>query len=216
MTTSWSIPTVPPAARVLPVRGPFDFCSILIRAMTVVISLLRGINLGGHKKIKMSELCALYESLGHCDARSHINSGNVVFRTNERDLAGVVKKLESAIEKKCGFHSDVVVRTTAELRGTIRRNPFEKRKDVEPSKLLVTFLPNKPTKEISQQIRSLKPDPEEMHLDGREIYTYFPDGVGRSKLFSGLSGKLLKNEGTSRNWNTVLKLLEIAMEIERL
>jgi uncharacterized protein (DUF1697 family) len=182
--------------------------------MKVVISLLRGINLGGHHKISMPELCALYGSLGHCDARSHINSGNVVFRTGDRDLAEAVKKLESAIEKKFGFHADVVIRTTVDMRDVIRRNPFAKRKDVEPGKLLVTFLPKKPSKEISRQIRSLKPDPEEMHLDGTEIYTYFPDGAGRSKLFSGLSGKLLKNEGTSRNWNTVLKLLEIAEELE--
>jgi uncharacterized protein (DUF1697 family) len=184
--------------------------------MNVAISLLRGINLGGHHKVNMSELCALYGSLGHCDVRSHINSGNVVFRTSERNLADVVEKLEGAIEKKFGFHADVVIRTPAEMRDMIRRNPFAKRKDVEPGKLLVTFLPKKPPKEISEQIRSLKPDPEEMHLDGREIYTYFPDGVGRSKLFSGLSGKLLKNEGTSRNWNTVLKLLEIAEALEAL
>jgi len=196
--------------------GRLNFCSILIRAMKVVISLLRGVNLGGHKKIKMSELCALYGSLGYCDVRSHINSGNVVFRTSERDLATVVKKLESAIERKCGFHADVVVRTTAEMRDVIRRNPFEKRKDVEPGKLLVTFLPNKLAGDVSQQIRGLKPDPEEMYLEGREIYTYFPEGAGRSKLFSGLSGKLLKNQGTARNWNTVLKLLEIAETLEAL
>jgi uncharacterized protein (DUF1697 family) len=182
--------------------------------MKVVISLLRGINLGGHKQIKMSELCALYGSLGHCDARSHINSGNVVFRTGKRELAAVVKKLESAIEKKFGFHADVVVRTTAEMRDVIRRNPFAKRKDVEPGKLLVTFLPQRLSAELAGQIRSLKPDPEEMYLDGREIYTYFPNGAGRSKLFSGLSGKLLKNQGTARNWNTVLKLLEIAESLE--
>jgi uncharacterized protein (DUF1697 family) len=184
--------------------------------MKVVISLLRGINLGGHKQIKMSELCALYGSLGHCDARSHINSGNVVFRTGERELGTVVEKLESAIEKKFGFHADVVVRTTSEMRDVIRRSPFAKRKDVEPGKLLVTFLPQKPSGELGEQIRGLKPDPEEMYLDGREIYTYFPNGVGRSKLFSGLSGKLLKHKGTARNWNTVLKLVEIAETLESL
>ena len=184
--------------------------------MKVIISLLRGINLGGHHQIKMSDLCALYGRLGHSDARSHINSGNIVFHTDERDLAGIAKKIESAIEKKYGFHADVVVRTTTELRDVIRRNPFSKRKDVEASKLLVTFLAQKPAAEVSDQIRNLKTSPEEMHLDGREIYTYFPDGVGKSKLFSALSGKLLKKQGTARNWNTVLKLLEIAEELEGL
>jgi len=196
--------------------GRSAFCSILFGAMKVIISLLRGINLGGHHKIKMSELCALYGRLGHWNARSHIQSGNVVFRTQEKNLASIVEKLESAIENKYGFHADVVVRTTAELRDVIHRNPFAKRKDVEPGKLVVTFLSRKPAPEVSDLLHSLKPHPEEMHLDGREIYTYFPEGAGRSKLFAGLSGKLLKNEGTARNWNTVSKLLEIAEALEEL
>jgi uncharacterized protein (DUF1697 family) len=184
--------------------------------MKVVISLVRGINLGGYHKIKMSDLCNLYESLGHCDVRSHINSGNVVFRTSERDLAAVVRKLESAIEKKCGFHADVVVRTPAEMREVIRRNPFRGRKDINPSKLVVTFFAQELAAEIRTQIRSLKPDPEEMHLEERELYIYFPNGMGTSKLSRALMAKPLKKEGTARNWNTLLKLLEIAEEMEAL
>jgi uncharacterized protein (DUF1697 family) len=184
--------------------------------MKVVVSLLRGVNLGGHHKIKMIELCSLYESLGHLDVRSHIQSGNVVFRTKEADPAAVAKKLESAIEKKYGFHADVVVRTPEELRDVVRRNPFGKRRNIEPGKLLVTFLPEEPPEEVRREIRALRPDPEELHLDGREIYTYFPDGAGRSKLFSALTGKLLRKQGTGRNWNTVLKLLEIAEALEGL
>jgi len=184
--------------------------------MNVIISLLRGVNLGGHHQVKMADLCALYGTLGYCDARSHINSGNIVFRCRQKDLASIAKKLETAIEKKYGFHVDVVVRTTAELRDVIRRNPFAKRKNIEPSKFLVTFFDQSPAAEICTQIRCLKPDPEQLHLDGREIYAYFPEGVGQSKLFRALSGKPLKKEGTARNWNTVLKLLEIAEALEGL
>jgi uncharacterized protein (DUF1697 family) len=184
--------------------------------MNVVVSLLRGVNLGGHNQVKMSELCALYGTLGHCDARSHINSGNIVFRTKQKNLAAVATKIEDAIEKKYGFRVDVVVRTPDELRAVIRRNPFAKRKDIHPSKFLVTFFAREPAPEICAQIRSIKPDPELMHLDGRELYIYFPNGVGQSKLFRALSAKPLKKQGTARNWNTVSKLLEIAETLEAL
>lgn len=189
---------------------------MLIGGMQVIISLLRGVNLGGHHQVKMADLCALYGTLGHCDARSHINSGNIVFRCRQKNLSAIAKKLENAIEKKYGFHVDVVVRTTAELRDVVRRNPFAKRTNIEPSKFLVTFFAQNPAAEICTQIRCLKPDPKQLHLDGRELYTYFPEGVGQSKLFRALSGKALKKEGTARNWNTVLKLLEIADALEAL
>ena len=87
--------------------------------MNVIISLLRGVNLGGHHQVKMADLCALYGTLGYCDARSHINSGNIVFRTKQKNLAAVAKKIEDAIEKKYGFRVDVVVRTPDELRDAV-------------------------------------------------------------------------------------------------
>lgn len=182
--------------------------------MKVIISLLRGVNLGGHHKIKMEELRALYSSLGLRDVQSYVQSGNVVFRTDERTLPPLAERIEDAIEKKYGFHSDVILRTTADLRDVIARNPFGRHRNIEPAKLLVTFLAQHPPKELSARILAVRPDPEELHLDGRELYVYFPDGMGRSKLFSTLFGKLLKKEGTGRNWNTVTKLLEMAEALE--
>ena len=79
--------------------------------MAVVISMLRGVNVGGKRKIKMEALRALYESLGLRDAQTLLQSGNVVFRTERKDLVALTKKIESAIERKFGFHSDVVLRT---------------------------------------------------------------------------------------------------------
>jgi uncharacterized protein (DUF1697 family) len=184
--------------------------------MKVIISLLRGVNLGGHHKIKMDELRTLYATLGLRDVQSYVQSGNVVFRTDERTLPPLAERIENAIEKKYGFHSDVILRTTADLRDVIARNPFARHRDIEPAKLLVTFLAQHPPKELSAQILAVKPDPEKLHLDGRELYVYFPDGMGRSKLFSTLFGKLLKKEGTGRNWNTVTKLLEMAEALEAL
>ena len=182
--------------------------------MTTIIALLRGVNVGGHHMIKMDVLRALCESLGHCDVQTYVQSGNIVFLTKERDVAKVAAKIEDAIEKKHGFRPDIVVRTTAEMREVVAKNPFAKRKDIEPGKLIVTFLADQPGAETKKAVLALKPDPEEIRLNGRELYIYFPDGQGRSKLVPILS-RAMKNAGTARNWNTVLKLLEMAEKLEK-
>jgi uncharacterized protein (DUF1697 family) len=182
--------------------------------MTTVIALLRGVNVGGHNMIKMDALRALCETLGHCDVQTYVQSGNVVFRTKERDVAQIVAQIESAIEKKHGFRPDVIVRTTAEMREVIARNPFAKRKEIEPGKLIVTFLADEPSVETKNAVLALKPNPEELRVNGRELYIYFPDGSGRSKLVPVLS-KVMKNKGTGRNWTTVSTLLEMAEKLEK-
>ncbi len=181
--------------------------------MTAIISLLRGVNVGGHHKIKMDALRALYESLGLRNPQTYIQSGNVVFRTSERDTSKLAARIESAIEKKCSFRPDVILRTESELRDVIARNPFAKRNGIEPNKLAVIFLAQEPEPAARTAVLSIKPDPEELHLLGRELYIYFPDGMGRSKLPAALA-KAMKNAGTARNWNTVAKLLEMAERLE--
>ncbi len=182
--------------------------------MAVLVSMLRGINVGGHNKISMGELRALYESLGLQDPQTYVQSGNVVFRTKERNVAAVAKRIEDAIERRFGFRVDVIVRTSSELKDAIARNPFGKRRNVDPGKLLVTFLAGHPSAEARDQVLKIKTDPEELHINGREVYIYFPDGMGRSKLSWPAIGKKLGTTGTGRNWNSVTKLLEIAEKLE--
>ena len=104
------------------------------------IALLRGVNVGGHNQVKMDALRKLYESLNLRDAQTYVQSGNVVFKTTERNPSVVAKKIADAIEKTFGFRTDVVLRTSAQLKDAIAKNPSAKRKDADPSKLLVTFL----------------------------------------------------------------------------
>ena len=113
---------------------------MLVPVMTIVISMLRGINVLGCNKIKMDALRDLYESLGLRDAQTFIQSGNVVFRTNAKRIAPLAKRIEDAIERKFGFRPAVILRSTAELRDVIARTPFAKRRELDASKLLVTFL----------------------------------------------------------------------------
>ncbi len=183
--------------------------------MPVIISMLRGVNLGPHHRIKMDALRALYESLGFTDVQTYVQSGNVIFRTNSRDLAAVAAQIENAVERKFGFRADVVVRTTAELRKAVERNPFAARRDLEPNKFLVTFLAGEPDPEGRKKLLQMKTDPEELRIEGREIYIYFTNGMARPKLSWTAAAKMLKSAGTGRNWNTVGALLEMAENLER-
>jgi uncharacterized protein (DUF1697 family) len=176
--------------------------------------MLRGVNLGNHNKIKMGALRALYESLKFEDPRTYVQSGNVIFRTKEKNSAALAKKIQNAIECEFGCRPEVVLRTTAELRKAIAATPFASRRDLEPSKILVTFLAAEPGPEAYATLLSLRSHPEELHLKGRELYIYFPDGVGRSRLPWSSVERLLKTTGTARNWNSVTKIAAIAEEME--
>jgi len=182
--------------------------------MAVIICMLRGVNLAGKRKIKMDTLRALYESLGLRDAKTLLQSGNVVFKTERKDLVVLTKKIESAIERKFGFHSDVVLRTSSELRDVIARNPFAKRAGVDASRFLVSFLVSYPGAEAREKVLRIKADPEELRIEGREVYIYFPNGMARPKLSMALVERTLKTSWTGRNWNTVRKLLEMAQGLE--
>ncbi len=104
----------------------------------------------------------------------------------------------------------MILRTSDELRDVIARNPFAKRRGIEPGKLLVTFLASAPAAQARDNLLRLKPDPEEVRIDDRELYIYFPNGMGRSKLTWPLIERTLKISGTGRNWNSVTKMLAIA------
>lgn len=182
--------------------------------MAATIAMLRGVNLGSHNRIKMEALRTLCTSLKLRDPQTYVQSGNVVFRTREQDLARLAKKIENGIERDFGFRTDVILRSSAEMRNVIARNPFAKRSGIESSKLLVLFLALDPDPEARAKALRIKADPEELRMDGREVYIYFPNGIGRSKLSTTSIERALKTPGTGRNWNSVTKMLEMAEKLE--
>ena len=182
--------------------------------MGAIICLLRGVNVGGHNKCPMEALRALCESLQLEHPQTCVQSGNVVFRTKERDLERLAARFQKAFEKTFGFRADVVLRTGAELKSAVERNPFPKRATEEPGKLAVLFLAEKPASGSLGVLAKLPRGREEMRLDGRELYIYFPDGMGQSKLAWSTLGEKLGTSVTARNWNTVTKLLEISEAAE--
>lgn len=182
--------------------------------MPVAISMLRGVNVGAHNRIKMDALCAIYKSLKLEDPCTYVQSGNVIFRTKEKNLEPLRQKIAAAIERKAGFRPEVILRTPDDFRRVIAKNPFANRSEIHPGKLLVTFLADEPSPDAREKLLALKPDPEEMHLIGRELYIYFPNGAGQSKLPWSTLDKKLGTTGTARNWNSVLAMLEMAEEME--
>jgi uncharacterized protein (DUF1697 family) len=182
--------------------------------MPVIISMLRGVNLGAHNRMSMEALRDVYESLKLLDVRTFIQSGNVLFKTEEREIDTLVTKVQDAIERRFKFRPDIIVRTAAELRDVIAKNPFGRRRGIDPAKLLITFLAKDPGEAAREHIRKLKTDPEELRIEGRELYTYFPNGMARPKLSWAAIEKILKTSGTGRNWNSVTKMLEMAEAME--
>ena len=170
-----------------------------------MIALLRAVNVGGRGMVGMADLRDLLTQLGFHNVRSVLQSGNLVF-----DAPRARKNLEQLLEKesaaRLGVETDFFVRTAAEWDAIIDANPFRKEAKDDPGRLVVLFL--KSASDAATLHKAIK-GPEVARGAGRQIYVYYPDGQGRSKLTNALIEKTLGTRATARNWNTVLKLQEI-------
>ena len=173
------------------------------------IALLRGINVGGNKKVPMATLRALLEALGGTEVKTLLQSGNAVLTHAERNEAKLAARIEKAIADELGFEVSVVLRTRDELAKVIAANPLEIA-DEAPSQFLVTFFSAKPDAKKLAELDPKKFAPDEFRVHGREIYAWFPNKIGTSKLAVALGNPRLGGTPTARNWNTVKKLLELA------
>lgn len=173
--------------------------------MPIYVSLLRGINVGGNKKIKMADLRALYRELGFEDVDSLLQSGNVVFKSTLQDIDQIAKQIEEAIENQYGFHSDLFVLKSDSFISAHQANPFSDEDKYDTKKVLVAFLSKIPSEENVAIFVESHPGPETIEIIDGVAYIYFPEGMGRSKLnpttmFKGVSA-------TGRNLNTMNKIL---------
>ena len=167
--------------------------------MATFIALLRGINVGGSGLLSMKDLTVLCSGLSFAEVRTYIQSGNVIFESNLSEDA-VRARLEKALAAKMGKKIDLMVRTPAEMRSILNKNPFP---DKEPAKVAVAFLGEAPPKDLMKNV--VAPGGEQVKAGKREVYVYYPDGMGRSKLKLPLNGP-----ATVRNINTVAKLVALA------
>ena len=177
--------------------------------MPTYVLLLRGINLGAKRRVAMADLRELLEGLGYDDVRTHLQSGNVVLRATGT-AAALRTKVETALASNCGFDVDVVVRTKAQLDKVVAHDPFAGTA-ADRSRYLVVFLEKAPPAAWRRAVGAGDHAPDEVAVHGTEIYLWLPEGVHRSKLARQATGTDI-GVATSRNWNVVTKLAELAAD----
>ena len=176
--------------------------------MPIYVALLRGINVGGNRMVKMADLREVFVAAGARDVATYIQSGNVVFTHAARSQPMLAAELEKRIARVAGFPVPVVLRSAGELAQVIEDTPFP---DADADHLHVAFLTTRPPANVPQ-IDARVFAPERCAVVGRDLYLYLPNGIGRSKLAAAVLARprAIGAGGTARNWRTVLKLSELA------
>jgi uncharacterized protein (DUF1697 family) len=170
------------------------------------LALLRAVNVAGHQQIGMAELRDLLTRLGFADARSLLQSGNLVFRGGTKTGAQLERLLEAEAAKRLALETDFFIRTAEEWRAVIARNPFPEDAERDPAHLVVMFLKDAPGARAVKALQAAITGREVVRAIGAHAYIVYPDGIGRSRLTNALIEKQLGTRSTGRNWNTVLKL----------
>ncbi len=175
--------------------------------MESFVILLRGINVGGNNLIKMAELKEIALGLGWQNPRTLLQSGNLVVET--RASATIASDFSNALEKRLQIKVRVLTRSLTEFKHTVSGNPFPDEAESAPGHLVVIFLSEPPPPGLAEQVQAAIAGPERMIAKGRELYVYYPEGIGRSKVGKTPGWNELTKHGTARNWNTVLKLASL-------
>ena len=181
--------------------------------MTTYVSLLRGINVGGQKLIKMDALRKLYEGMGFHNVTTYLQSGNVLFKAEGCGIPMLERNISIRIEQDFGFKVPVIVLTTGKLDQVIDNNPLLKDPEKDESFFHVTFLSSSPLGYDNKAIENRKQDGEKIIFSDDVIYLYCPNGYGRTKLTNNFLETKLKVGATTRNWKTAKELLKIAEAI---
>ena len=169
------------------------------------IALLRGINVGGHKKVLMADLKTLFISIGFTDIITYIQSGNVVFLAEESDQWDVV--ISARIKENYGWDVPVLVRTSKQLAAVLHHCPFSEEKK---EKSYFTLFQEEPCKDAIADFNALDFPGEEFHLNKRCLYFFCAEGYARVKMNNNLIERKLKVRATTRNYKTLQKLIELS------
>src|SRR5262249_27291155 len=179
--------------------------------MAAFASMLRGINVGRNKRVRMADLKRTYESLGFKNVQTLLQSGNVVFTNPKASSMRLEGNIERALAAELNLDAKVIIRSPDELRRVIAGNPLKLSAGRNASFLHVCFLKMEPAKESVEKMSAAYTGPEEIQVVGRECYIYYPDGAGKSRLDLE---RWLKVAATARNWNTVNRLAELAASLD--
>jgi uncharacterized protein (DUF1697 family) len=175
----------------------------------VYVALLRGINVGSHKRVTMADLRAVLVRAGYPDVTTYIQTGNVLLTSDEGSGPALGDSLERALARGLELEADVIVRSAAELAQVVRANPFLER-GADPSTLYVGFLKAAPEADAAQALEKTDFRDERFELRGADLYLQYPAGLGRSKMSAAFFERTLRVRLTVRRWSVVVKLLELA------
>lgn len=174
------------------------------------IAILRGINVGGKRKIMMADLRLLFEKQGFTNVRTYIQSGNVLFQNeSEVSAAALASTIEQAIADQYGFEVPVIVRTAEELAQSVQQNPFYK-EDADIKELHLTFLKETPSEENRLKTEGYDYLPDQFVIDDKAVFIRCLGKYHQSKLSNNFFEKKLQVSATTRNWKTVLKLVDLS------
>lgn len=174
------------------------------------IALLRGINVSGHKKIKMADLRIALEQLNFTDIVTYIQSGNIVFKSVHNSITELELLIQKQILTDFGFEVPVLIKTPKELKTVFDNNPFEKNKLNDPKLFYVVFLKDKPQQKHIETLKTYDYSPEAYVINEKIIYFYAANGAGNAKMSNNFFENKLKVIATSRNWRTIQKLIELS------
>jgi uncharacterized protein (DUF1697 family) len=178
-------------------------------SMGTYVAMLRGVNVGAKNRIKMPALAKLFEELGHADVVTYIQSGNVVFKSRSTSANTLARNIEKGIAADLGCEVAVLLRSKAELARLVKANPFLRTK-ADPKYLHVTFLAEEPDAASLRAVKAYDAGSDEFVVRGRDVCLHCPNGYGTTKINNGFFEKRLQAIATTRNWNSVTKLLELA------
>ena len=178
--------------------------------MTTYIALLRGVNVSGQKILSMESLKTVLSEAGFKNVNTYIQSGNIIFNFDETDKVKIGNTISQLIKEKFSFDVTTIILTSQELQIYMDGNPFLKENDTDPKQLYFTFLETQPIKELVEKIKTFDFSPDRFIVFNHIIYVNCPNGYGKTKINNQFFEKKLKVNATTRNLNTVKKLLELA------
>ena len=177
--------------------------------MQKYLSLLRGINVGGRRRVLMADLKLLYQELGLTNVQSYIQSGNVWFEAKaDEKPENIASQIAESIKEKYDFEVPIILRNTEQLSKILELNPFLKEDNMDTQKLHVTFLSSLPSESELETIKTFNYEPDRFEIVGKEVFICCEGKYHKSKLSNAFFEKKLKVATTTRNWKTVSKLLE--------
>ena len=172
------------------------------------VALLRGVNLGKHRKVGMADLRAVLAGLGYSDVSTYLQSGNAIFTSPEDHPEALEREIRREIERTLGLDVPVLIRTPQELASVVAGHPFPHAL-AQPARYYVTFLSAPADPAATATLDPAQFTPEEFRVGDRAVYVWLPEGAQRAQLSNAFWERIFGVTATSRNWNTVTSLLDL-------